>query len=254
VERLIAWYTVGSSLGAVVALVVANAIPLVGVVFFGWDVWTILIVYWVENGIVGFYNILKMWLAEGVDDAIAQTTINGRPIQGQAKGFLIPFFVVHYGIFWFVHGVFVFSFAAFASLGADPGGITILPGAVITTLPGTIPDAGVASSAASGPDAGAIAFAAVGLFIGHGASFLFNYVGRREYLRVSAASQMFAPYGRLVILHLTILLGAVAIMVIGAPVGAVAVLVALKTAMDLGFHLREHRGVAARPAEPTVIA
>ena len=252
-ERLIAWYTVGSSLGAVVALVVANAIPLVGVVFFGWDVWTILIVYWVENGIVGFYNVLKMWLAEGVDDAQAQTKINGRPIQGQAKGFLIPFFLVHYGIFWVVHGVFVLSLSTFASLGADPGGVTILPGA-ITIVPGAIPDAGVAPSAASGPDPGAIAFAAVALFIGHGASFLFNYVGRREYLRVSAAGQMFAPYGRLVIMHLTILLGAFAIMVIGAPVGAVAVLVALKTAMDLGFHLREHRSVAAPPAGPVVVA
>ena len=69
-ERLIAWYTVGSSFGAVVALVVANSIPLVGVLFFGWDVWTILIVYWVENGIVGVFNVLKMWLAEGVDDAL----------------------------------------------------------------------------------------------------------------------------------------------------------------------------------------
>ena len=65
---------------------------------------------------------------------------------------------------------------------------------------------------------------------------------------------MFAPYGRLVILHLTILLGAFAIMVIGAPVGAVAVLVALKTAMDLGFHLREHRSVGTPPAGPVVVA
>ncbi len=64
---------------------------------------------------------------------------------------------------------------------------------------------------------------------------------------------MFEPYGRLVILHLTILLGAFAIMVIGAPVAAVAVLVALKTAMDLGFHLREHRNVAA-PSAPLVVA
>ena len=245
-ERLIAWYTVGSSFAAVVALVVANAIPLVGVVFLGWDVWTILIVYWIENGIVGLFNVGKMSLAEGVDDAQAQTTINGRPITGNGKGFLIPFFLVHYGIFWVVHGVFVLTFAAFASFDGAPGAIAIDPSGP--------PDLGVASSAATGPDPGAILFAAFALFIGHGASFLFNYVGRREYLRVSAAGQMFAPYGRLVILHLTILLGAFAIMVIGAPVGAIAVLVALKTAMDLGFHLREHRNVAARPTAPVVVA
>ena len=249
-ERLIAWYTVGSSVAAVVALVVANAIPLVGVVFFGWDVWTILIVYWLENGIVGLFNVGKMWLAEGVDDAQAQTKINGRPITGNGKAFLIPFFLMHYGIFWVVHGVFVLTFAAFSSFGLDDGvfqGLDPVPDPNVFLAPAV-------AAPATGPDPGAILFAAFALFIGHGVSFLFNYVGRREYLRVSAASQMFAPYGRLVILHLTILLGAFAIMVIGAPVGAIAVLVALKTAMDLGFHLREHRNVAARPSEPVVVA
>ena len=53
VERILAWYRVTSSVGAVVALVVANAMPLLGVLFLGWSVWTILIVYWLENGIVG---------------------------------------------------------------------------------------------------------------------------------------------------------------------------------------------------------
>ena len=53
VERLLAWYRLTSSVGAVVALVVANAIPLVGVLFLGWNVWNILVVYWLENGIVG---------------------------------------------------------------------------------------------------------------------------------------------------------------------------------------------------------
>jgi hypothetical protein len=51
-ERLIAWYRVGSSVGAVVALLVANAIPLVGVLFLGWNVWTILTIYWLENGVL----------------------------------------------------------------------------------------------------------------------------------------------------------------------------------------------------------
>ena len=52
-ERLIAWYRIGSSVGAVVALIVANVIPLFGVLFLGWNVWTILTIYWLENGVVG---------------------------------------------------------------------------------------------------------------------------------------------------------------------------------------------------------
>ena len=52
---------------------------------------------------------------------------------------------------------------------------------------------------------------------------------------------MAAPYGRLVILHVTIILGGMAIALTGAPAAAVFVLVLLKTALDLGFHLAEHR-------------
>ena len=57
--------SVTSSVGAVVALIVANPVPLVGVLFLGWNVWMILIVYWLENGIVGVFNVLKMLKAEG---------------------------------------------------------------------------------------------------------------------------------------------------------------------------------------------
>jgi hypothetical protein len=51
---------------------------------------------------------------------------------------------------------------------------------------------------------------------------------------------MVAPYGRLVILHLTILFGAFVSLAIGSPIGAIVVLVLLKTGLDLWLHLREH--------------
>jgi len=54
---------------------------------------------------------------------------------------------------------------------------------------------------------------------------------------------MSAPYGRLMVLHLTIILGGMAIAMTGASSAAVLVLVLLKTALDLGLHLAEHRDV-----------
>src|SRR3954469_4045527 len=101
-ERLIAWYRVGSSVGAVVALIVANAIPLIGVLFLGWNVWTILTIYWLENGGYGAFNILKMSRAAGPEPTGRPAMrYNGRPVVGGAgaKETLIPFFVMHYGIF-----------------------------------------------------------------------------------------------------------------------------------------------------------
>ena len=48
----------------------------------------------------------------------------------------------------------------------------------------------------------------IGLAISHTVSFVLNYRRRGEYLKVSPAQQAQAPYGRLVILHLAIILGA----------------------------------------------
>ena len=232
-ERLIAWYRVGSSYGAVAALIVANAIPLFGVLFLGWNAWTILTIYWLENGVVGFFNVLKMSKAAGTDAIGSGMTVmvNGRPAAGSAKAVLIPFFVVHYGIFWLVHGVFILILARFQAFGS-----------------GSPPEgAGIAS------DPLAVVIVLVGLFISHGVSYRLNYIGRGEYLRTSIAAQMFAPYGRLFVMHITILVGGTAIAFLGAPAVAVLVLVVLKTALDLGFHLAEHRedgGVVLPVAAP----
>ena len=227
-ERLVALYAVSSSVWAVVVLVLANLVPLVGVLFLGWSVWTILVIYWLENGIVGFYNVLKMRRCEG-DDEPSPTSgshgttswrINGRPASSMAKASLIPFFVMHYGIFWLVHGVFVLTLPLFAGASSDQAAID--PGA----------------------DPGAILLAVVVLFISHGVSYQLNFIGNGEYRRVSAATQMFAPYGRLMILHVTIIFGALAISFTGAPAAAIVILVLLKIAMDVAFHLREHRAGA----------
>ena len=228
-ERLVAWYQVGSSYGAVAALILANLVPLVGVLWFGWDVWGILIIYWLENGIYGLFNVLKMRKAEGPEDespmAAADTRrrlngfkVNGRPPSGTSKAALIPFFIMHYGIFWVVHGLFVLTLPLFDFTGADGE-----------------PDFGTTLNPL------AILFVLVLLVISHGVSYLFNYIGRGEYLRTTAAQQMFAPYGRLVVLHVTILVGAVVISMTGAPEAAIVVLVLLKIALDLGLHLAEHR-------------
>jgi len=82
------------------SLILSNLVPLIGAMFFGWSVSTILILYWSENVIIGFYNVIKMALAKG--EAKRQQT--------NQRFFLIGFFIVHFGIFTFGHAAFVFSF------------------------------------------------------------------------------------------------------------------------------------------------
>ena len=65
IERTVAAYRVNSSAIAVALLVITNLIPLVGVLWLGWDLMLILALYWAENGVVGVINILKILTAEG---------------------------------------------------------------------------------------------------------------------------------------------------------------------------------------------
>ena len=47
------------------ALVLANLVPVFGVLLLGWDVGAIVVLYWTENLVIGFYNLLKMLLTGG---------------------------------------------------------------------------------------------------------------------------------------------------------------------------------------------
>ena len=51
---------------------------------------------------------------------------------------------------------------------------------------------------------------------------------------------MMSVYGRVFVLHITILGGAFVVGFFGTPFAALVLLVGLKTAIDLFFHLREH--------------
>jgi hypothetical protein len=205
-----------SALSAIV-LVAVNLVPLYGVAALGWSVFDVLLLFWVENVIVGLLNVARMILASPDD-----------PLQWGAKLLFVPFFCVHYGMFTAVHGAFVFGmFGHLKTRGLiEPVQWIDSIGAQGLWLP-------VAALAAS-----------------HLFSFLWNYVGRGEYRVASAASLMGKPYGRVVVLHLTILFGGFGVQALGSPLWALLLLVVLKTGIDLAAHVREHRNAAAPSKTP----
>ncbi len=217
-----------SSAAAVALLIAFNLLPLVGVLVWGWNVQSLLVLYWLENGIIGLLAIPRILRAEGSPAPPGVTVKVGSSTA--SKFVLVPFFLLHYGIFWTVHGAFVFMLPLFLS------------------IRGMI-DGGAPATAVVRWDS--IGLAALGLAISHGASFVLNYLGRREYLTTSPAAQMTAPYGRVVVLHVTILAGVFVSIALGTPIGALVVLVVLKTVVDLAAHLAEHRRAATRPPLPS---
>ncbi|HKW41478.1 MAG TPA: DUF6498-containing protein [Gemmatimonadales bacterium] len=197
-------------------LVGANLVPLVGVLFFGWTVFATLLLFWAENAIVGAFNVLRMLVA--TPQLVAMWLL---------KLFMIPFFIVHYGMFVTVHGIFVLSIFGTAPTKGFPS---------LATFAHAIQTAGVAP-------------AAWGLALSHAVSFGFNYIGTGEYRTVLLPSLMSRPYGRVMVLHVVILLGGFLVQLVGSPLIPLALLVVLKTGLDFTAHLREHAPrAAAMPA------
>lgn len=198
-------------------LVMANMLPLLGVILFDWDVGALIILYWSENLVLGAYNILKM-----------------ATVGGLSAVFPSMFFSIHYGGFCAVHGFFILSllFDAPASFGDDP------PWPLFLVFLQLLFDV-IEQVFSLAPREWIIAF--IGLFISHGYSYVSNFLIAGERKSATVTSLMSAPYKRIVILHITIIAGSFAILSLGQPLFLLIILVGLKTALDVGLHVREHQ-------------
>lgn len=81
-------------------VVLSNILPLLGVVLAGWDIYTLLIFYWLETGIIAFWTVMTMAFHKGLEtwsfDGPAQRS-NGLAAGGAA------FVAVHAGFFMAIH-------------------------------------------------------------------------------------------------------------------------------------------------------
>ena len=94
-----------------------------------------------------------------------------------------------------------------------------------------------------------VRFALLMLFVSHGVSYVTNFLEKKEYRKTEITQHMLGPYKRIVVMHLTIIAcGALFAVLTGGrpgelatvPVAAVAVLIGIKTAVDLVAHTKEH--------------
>lgn len=193
---------------SVIALILANLVPVAGVLFFGWEVFPLMFLFWSENVIVGVFNVLKMIFAGG-----------GGGLGQASKFFIIPFFCVHYGMFTFVHGIFIMAMFG-GGMGNGVG----------------FPDLGTFWRTMQENHLG---WAVLGLVISRGISFATNYLGNGEYKNILAPMLMAQPYGRIIVLHIAMIGGGFLVMALHSPVLGLLLLVVLKTLLDLGSHLCE---------------
>jgi hypothetical protein len=244
-------------------LIAVNLIPLGGVLVLGWTAFDVVFLFWMENVVIGAFNVLKMLTVglvgdpnlsglEGAEPGIKLKELSGgevRPDSGSPQpaaplspgrrvgsvagmGFLSAFFAFHYGMFCFVHGVFVVGLLKTMPLGLRGAGPALRENPF--NLPHHIQEA----------IQGGFLYALIALALSHGFSFVSNFLIRREYAKLSARRLMTGVYGRVVALHLAILFGGFVSMFL--PSVIVSLLVLLKIALDLKFHLMERESGVVR--------
>jgi hypothetical protein len=256
--------------------VLANSVPLVGVLFLGWDAFFIVLLYWAENLVIGSYNILKMVLAQPPSPTelkkLADERVEGyvnnpenaldRPLSPteleeltnekgknpphwassslyHAKKLLyIPFFAFHYGAFAAGHGFFVLMMfgKGDAGFGQIIQNDQVWPCFFVFIQLFFIVVKHVYLTIPTN-----MKYALVALFVSHGVSFVYNYLYRGEYKTARLDALMGQPYSRVVVMHIAIIAGGFLSMVLVSPISLLIALVILKTAIDIKLHLRQHR-------------
>lgn len=181
-------------------ILAVDLFPIFAVLTMGWGAAPLVFLYWLENLILGAVALAKM----------LATSVSESPIGLIGMAFLGPFFVVHYGMFCFVHGVFVNVFATM-NTSADPG---------FPTPFGLIDQA--LSSGANMPTF-VMAIIAVQIVL-----FVQDFILGGEYQRTSVDKEMMAPYTRIIVLHIGIFAGAFAMVALGEPMLGILGLILLR--------------------------
>lgn len=191
------------------ALVIGlNLIPVIGVLFWGWSAFALIVLYWLENVVVGVRTLASM---------VANAAVAGGPSWVGAM-LIGGFFTLHYGLFCFGHGIFVMALFGGSFYGdsiIDLGGAV---GALFATQTNL-----------------AIGFASI---VAWQAVQFFRFFASGEVRRTNAIELMGAPYPRIIVLHLTIIAGGFVLMLLNQPVGGIVVLALVKMAYDVADVLR----------------
>jgi len=196
---------------SIASLIIVNLIPLFGVLFLSWNIFMVLFLYWTENLVIGFYTLLKMTQAPFIrvkDLPKHEEFGKHNSTSIKSKPGLITFFIIHFSIFSLAHLFFL---------------NTLFGNSVKLLFTYNI------------------ALVLFCLFLSHGISFFTNFIGNKEYKRTDAVKIMTAPYKRLVVMHLTIIIGGIISKMFNYEGLMVVFLIILKIILDTISHIKEHR-------------
>ncbi|MCH7505777.1 MAG: hypothetical protein IIB78_01270 [Proteobacteria bacterium] len=186
------------------ALIIANLVPVAGMIFLGWNLSDVMVLYWAESAVIGFFNLCKI------------------AVIGHWMALLAgPFFVGHFGGFMSVHFLFIYSLFVKGPQGGNGSGGELADVAqlFVNLWP-----------------------ALAALFVSHAFSFFKNFLGRREYRGRTLKTQMTEPYSRIIFMHLVIIFGGGLTIILGELTPVLLMVIGLKIFFDVRAHLRQRLG------------
>lgn len=190
--------------------IAVDFVPVFLVLFFGWGAAPLVLLYWAENVIIGVVTFFR----------IIASSFMSLGKAGVFLGlFLAAFFSVHYGMFCFGHGIFLFSFIDMpgGNIGIGPPGpgpLMRMLEAIVMAYPGALLAMGL-------------------IFIFQAIAAVLDYWPGRRASHATPQEEMFSPYGRIIVLHVGVFAGAFALMAMGDPAVGVLVLILLRMAFSV---------------------
>jgi len=188
------------------ALIIANLVPVAGTLFLGWNLSDVMVIYWAESAVIGFFNLCK----------IVVISRWGALLAG-------PFFLGHFGGFMAVHFLFIYTIFVKGLDGMNDGSTDL--GEVALVFIALWPALAI-------------------LFASHAFSFFNNFLGRQEYRGKTINKQMTEPYNRIIFMHMVLIFGGGLTLILGGAIPVLILVIGLKIYFDVKAHLKEHRGQA----------
>ena len=228
-------------------LLAANSVPLMALLSGRWGAGDVLIAFWLENVAIGLWAAVRIATAS-VDGSVVDRAPDGRSrvdvsavlaaarqssdprtmrtIGLVARLAFVVFFLLHYGLFTLVHGIFTFSLAGKAGTTGSVGGYLLM---------------------------------LLVMVLSHGLSTGIYWFARGERRTVGPQRAMVGVYPRVVVMHLSVIGGAwlvaggdsgnLSLLWPGfATLGPGLLLIAVKVVVDVLAHVQSHREVAVPAA------
>jgi Family of unknown function (DUF6498) len=168
--------------------------PIYGVVAFGWNAVPLVMLYWMENIIAGVFTIPRIF--------ISSASFGG--LGFLLGAFLCVFFVFHYGLFCAVHGTFLMVFIAMGEGDIQNSMSDVMDVPSMFRFGMT-----------SAPHVEYFVYAIIAF---QALVLVWEFLIKGEWKNTTPMAEMFAPYGRIIILHFAIFAGAGALFLLGQPV------------------------------------